>query len=426
MLALFPSLCLRFLEAFAVVVVAAGGAPLTPSIATAEVPLRLGVDVLLAEETARIAGKRVGLLTHTAATDATWTSTLDRMVAAQKTGGFRVTQLFGPEHGVRGFLSPAEDKGPGIDGRTGLPVENLFGFGEKGRPSAASLRRVDVIVVDLQDIGSRTYTYITTLGEVMTAAGKAKIPVIVLDRPNPYGGTRFEGPVLERRYRNFIGWSRMPVTHGMTVGEVARFYREHEGVECELTVIPMRGWRRGMHWRETGLPWTPTSPAIPRPENAWLYAATGMLGGIAENLSEGVGTPNPFEFIGAEWLDPERLLAHLQEQSLPGVIFRAANYRPASFRFKSKVMFGVQLAVTDPVAFRPIRTALALLHAIEAIHPGVLDLRNAGRVARTWGNDRVLAQIRAGRTPAEIEASWAEELAAFAEKRRSVLLYPEP
>ena len=423
MIALFPSLGWRCIQSLIFV---AWGDPATACPPPEPPPLELGIDVLLAERGQLLEGKRVGLLTHTAATDAHWESSLDRMIAAQKKLGFRITQLFGPEHGVRGFLSPAEDRGHGLDGRTGLPVENLFGFGTKGRPSASSLKRVDLIVIDLQDIGSRTYTYITTLGEVMTAAAAANKPVIVLDRPNPYGGLSFEGPVLERRFRNFIGWGPLPVTHGMTVGEVARYYNAFEKLGCDLTVIPMKGWARGMHWQLTGLPWTPTSPAIPRPETAWLYAATGMLGGIANNLSEGVGTPNPFEFIGAEWLDPEALVKAIRAYELPGVIFRAANYRPASFHFKSKVLFGVQLAVTDAVAFRPIRTALSLLAAIEKLHPGVLELRDPRRVAKTWGNDRVLPAIQAGKTPAEIEATWHQELAEFAAKRTTILLYPEP
>jgi uncharacterized protein YbbC (DUF1343 family) len=416
MLTFFPSVCVSWVQMLAALVLSTPPEAAAPS-------LQLGVDVLLAERGDLLKGRKIGLLTHAAATDAAWVASLDRLLAARKTVGFQITQLFGPEHGVRGFLSPAEEKGAGTDLRTGLPVENLFGFGEKGRPSAESLRRIDVVVIDLQDIGSRTYTYVTTLGEMMTAAGRAKKPVIVLDRPNPYGGLVFEGPVLERHLRNFIGWARLPVTHGMTIGELARYYVEHEGVVCDLTVVPMRGWRRDMHWRTTGLPWTPTSPAIPRPENAWLYTATGMLGGIADNLSEGVGTPNPFEFIGAEWLDPDKLLELMQSFELPGVIFRAANYRPASFRFKSKVLFGVQLAVTDPLAFRPVRTALHLLHAIEKLHPGQLDLRNAGRVARTWGNDRVLPALRRGEKPKDIEASWREELEAFGARRARVLLY---
>lgn len=394
--------------------------PATPAPAPEE-RVVLGLEVLLESRLDLIAGKKVGLLTHPAAVDADWVPSVDRMVKAAKTAGFKVVQLYGPEHGIRGFMSAGEKTGPGVDPHTGLPVENLFGLGKKGRPSARSLGRIDVLVVDLQDLGSRTYTYVSTLGEAMQAAGEAGKPVIVLDRPNPYGGLVYEGPVLRKGQRSFIGWATLPVTHGMTIGEIARYYQTHEGVACDLVVVPMRGWRRDMPWPRTGLAWAPTSPGIPHVENAWLYAATGMVGGISDNISEGVGTTLPFEQIGAGWIEAPRLLAELTAQDLPGLRLRATTFRPQWFTFKGKELHGVQLVVTDPLAFRPIKTALAILTAIEKLYPGEASFRD--NHARVWGSERVIAEVRAGKRADRIEAAWKKDLEAFAARRQAVLLY---
>ena len=398
------------------------GSPAGPIAPAAAERVTLGLEVLLTDRIDLIKGKKVGLLTHPAAVDAEWVPSIDRMVRAGKgAGGFRIVQLYGPEHGIRGFMSAGEKTGAGQDPHTGLPVENLFGLGRRGRPSAASLKRIDVLVVDLQDLGSRTYTYVSTLGEAMEAAGEAGKKVIVLDRPNPYGGLVFEGPVLRKGHRSFIGWASLPVTHGMTIGEVARYYQAYEGVTCDLEVITMRGWKRSMSWRETGLPWTPTSPGIPHVENAWLYAATGMVGGISDNVSEGVGTTLPFEQVGAEWIEAPKLAAELLAKALPGLQIRATTFRPNWFNFKGKVLHGVQLVVTDPLAFRPIRTALSLLTAIEKLYPGQATFRD--NHDNVWGTDRVLELVRAGRSAEKIEATWKKDLDAYAERRAKVLLY---
>lgn len=381
----------------------------------------LGLEVLLSERLDLLRGKKVGLLTHPAAVDASWVPSIDRLVQAGKAGGFKVVQLYGPEHGIRGFMAAGEKTGAGADPHTHLPVENLFGLGKKGRPSPGSLKRIDVLVVDLQDLGSRTYTYVSTLGEAMQAAADAGKKVIVLDRPNPYGGLVFEGPVLRKGQRSFIGWATFPVTHGLTIGEVARYYKEVEGIACDLEIIEMRGWRRDMDWTETGLKWVPTSPGIPHVENAWLYTATGMVGGISDNISEGVGTTLPFEQVGAEWIAAPALQDELAKLELPGVRIRATTFRPNWFNFKGKIVHGVQLAVTDPTLFRPIKTALALLVAIEKLYPGQATFRD--NHARVWGSERVLELVKAGRSAAKIEATWQKDLDAYALRRASVLLY---
>ncbi len=419
MLWIYPSLALLL-----------GGADPTPSPSVPAAPppservsdrVRLGLEVLLDERLEELRGKKVGLLTHPAAVDVDWVPSIDRLVKAGKAGGFKIVQLYGPEHGIRGFMSAGEKTGAGSDPHTGLPVENLFGLGKKGRPSPASLKRIDVLLVDLQDLGSRTYTYVSTLGEAMKAAGEAGKKIIVLDRPNPYGGLVFEGPVRRKGQRSFIGWASFPVTHGMTIGEVARYYKEVEEITCDLEIIKMRGWRRDMDWTETGLEWVPTSPGIPHVENAWLYTATGMVGGISDNVSEGVGTTLPFEQVGAEWIEAPKLEDELARRNLPGVRIRATTFRPNWFNFKGKVLHGVQLAVTDPTLFRPIKTALAILTALEKLYPGQMTFRD--NHDSVWGTPAVIDAVKAGRSADKIEATWQKDITSFAERRAKVLLY---
>ena len=395
----------------------------SPSTAGASPTVTVGLEVLLADETrlAELRGKRIGLLTHPAAVDSRWVPSVDRLVAAGKQAGFKVVQLYGPEHGIRGWMSANEKTGAAIDPHTSLPVENLFGLGKKGRPSPQSLERIDILMIDLQDLGSRTYTYISTLGEAMIAAGQAGKKVIVLDRPNPYGGRVFEGPVLRKKRRGFIGWASFPVTHGLTIGEIADYYLKFEDVTCDLEVIPMKGWRRDLDWRGTGLMWVPTSPGIPHVENAWLYTATGMVGGISDNVSEGVGTTLPFELIGAEWIEAVPLERALSAQNLPGVRFRATTFRPNWFNFKGKVLHGVQIVVEDIQSFRPIKTALAIWTSIHALWPTQASLRK--NHAAVWGNETILAMVQEGKTVAQIERTWQRDLERYAERRAQVLRY---
>jgi uncharacterized protein YbbC (DUF1343 family) len=388
----------------------------------------LGLEVLLTERLDLVAGKRLGLLTHPAGVDAELVPSVDRLVAAGRAHGFKVVQLYGPEHGIRGWMSAAEKTGADVDPFTKLPVENLFGLGKRGRPSKRSLERIDVLVVDLQDLGSRTYTYISTLGEAMIAAGEAGKPVIVLDRPNPAGGLTFEGPVLRHKRRSFVGWAGLPVTHGMTLGEIAEFYRRFEDVTCDLVVVPMRGWRRDMTWAETGLPWVPTSPGIPHVDNALLYPATGMIGGVTKNVSEGVGTTLPFEQVGAEWIDAPDFERALTTLNLPGVRFRATTFRPNWFDHKGKLLHGVQLVLTDRRAFRPIRTALALLVALESLYPSQAVYRD--NFDTIWGGsqdliERARTERPSPRTLDKLEAGWSKRLEAFAAERGQVLRYPQ-
>ena len=382
-------------------------------------PVRLGVDVLLAGGAELLAGKRVGLLTNASGVDGTLVATADRMAADRR---FRLVQLFSPEHGIRGAVRAGTRVEDGVDPATGIPCESLFG--ERRAPSPEALARVEVLVFDVQDVGSRTYTFTTTMALAMAAAAKARKPFVVLDRPNPLGGLRFEGPVREDRFRSFIGWGPVPVTHGMTVGELARFYNEELAIGCELHVVPMAGWRREQVWEDTGLLWVPTSPGIPHARHAPLYVATGMIGGVTRNVNEGVGTTMPFELVGAGFIDAGRLAAALEAARLPGVRFRPLSYGPYYGRFRAKTLHGVQLHLTDARAFRPLHTALTILVTLERLYPGRVRYRKRRAFGRVWGTTSVLDALRRGQDVATIEARWAEALADFARRRQPHLLYP--
>jgi len=385
---------------------------------TPPAPVALGVDMLFEARLDLIAGRRVGLVTHPAAVDRELVATADRFARDPR---IDLVQLFAPEHGLRGVSAAGEHVDDGVDAATGVPVEALFG--QRVRPSARRLAGLDVLVIDLQDVGSRTYTFASTLGEALTAAAAAHVPVVVLDRPNPLGGELTEGPVRAARFKSFVGWGAVPVTHGLTLGELARFYNAELALGCDLTVVPMRGWRRAMTWADTGLPWVPTSPGIPRAESAPLYVATGMFAGVSTNVNEGVGTTQPFELLGASFVDAEALTRALSAAELPGVRFRAAQWRPYYQRFRGQTLSGVQLVVTDPHAFAPLHTALTLLTTFERLYPGASRFRSAGYVARIWGVPDLPRQIRAGATVASLEASWASDLATFRATRIPYLIY---
>ncbi len=378
----------------------------------------LGIDVLLEEQIHRVEGKRVGLITNPSGVDRNLVPTADRLADDPRVD---LVQLYGPEHGIRGDAFAGEEVADGRDAVTGIPVQSLYG--RRRRPSRETLERIDVLLFDIQDIGSRTYTYTSTLGESMTAAAEAGIPFVVLDRPNPLGGLLFEGAVIEKPYRSFIGWGPVPVSHGMTAGELAQYYNRVLGIGCRLEVVPMKGWKRSMIWEETGLTWVPTSPHIPHALQAHLYIATGMIGGVCDNVNEGVGYTLPFETIAAEFIDPGEFCDALNRARLPRIAFRPIVYEPYYFRFRGKRLRGVQLLLQDPAAFRPLHTALTLLTTLERLYPGRIEFKREEVFARHWGNKRILPMIRAGKSAEEIEASWSRELAVFARERAKCLIY---
>ncbi|MDQ7819254.1 MAG: DUF1343 domain-containing protein [Armatimonadota bacterium] len=360
-----------------------------------------------------LAGRRVGLVTHHAAVSSDGRH-VAQIVAALP--GVRVTALFTPEHGFDGSGT----------GRLPLPSRApVFSlFGRRYQPSRAMLSRVDVLVVDLQDVGVRPYTYASTMALVMQAARVSGTPVVVLDRPNPMGGVVVDGPVLEPAFRSFIGLYPIPYVHGMTIGELARLYNGAFGIGADLRVVPLQGWSRRMRWADTGLPWVNPSPGVQSADIPSYYAATGAVDGT--NLWNGVGTDDRFRVVLAPWLDGAVLARRLNGLGLPGVRFSPiALPHPRTGRLWS----GVQLHVTDQAAFRPLQTTVHVLVEIRRLHGDQLAFRRPRRgqylFDRVWGTSQVRRDLLRGRSAAEIIARWQPGLARFARLRERALLYPD-
>lgn len=395
--------------------------PVVSTARAATARVELGIDVLLAPGStyaAQLEGKRLGLITNPSGVDGRLVPTADRLARDPR---LRLVQLYGPEHGIRGDVPAGDPVGDARDPVTGLPVQSLYG--STRRPTPESLARIDALLFDIQDIGSRTYTYISTLGEAMRACAESRRPLWVLDRPNPIGGRLAEGPVMPEQWRNFIGWGPMPVTHGMTVGEVARFFNASLQIGCELHVVPMRGWRRDMTWGDTGLTWTQTSPHIPGVVQAQLYVATGMVAMSTTDLSDGVGSTLPFEVVAAEFLDAPRLAAELGSLRLPGVRFQALALKPFYGAFKDRPLRGVRLHLTDPHAFEPLRTAVTILATIERLHPGRISWAEDRIIGRHWGETTLPARLRAGEDIEDIMAGWRTDMRGFLAAREAALIY---
>jgi uncharacterized protein YbbC (DUF1343 family) len=378
--------------------------------------VKLGVDVLLEKQLDLLKGKRVGLITNPSGVNRQLVSTID-ILARQTT--FKLVALFGLEHGIRGDLFAGQSVTTYIDEHTGLTVYSLYG--KTRRPTAEMLKDVDVIVYDIQDIGSRTYTFISSMIQSMKSAAEFHKEFMVLDRPNPAGGVLFEGPILEKNRFSMVGIGAIPVTHGMTVGEFAKYFNTEEKINCKLTVIPMEGWTRDMLWDDTGLEWIQTSPHIPHSLNALLYTATGMLGGVGTEINEGVGYTLPFETIAAEWItNPEELAKTFNAKNLPGVYFRPITYRPYYFKFKDKVLNGVQLHIYDQHKFLPLETGIQMLATINIMYPDKLQF---GKSLETYWGNKLRAQLEQKMTAEQITATWKSGLDDFAKKREKYLMY---
>lgn len=391
-------------------------------------PVRTGAFVLVDDDFAPLRGRRVGLVVnHTALVDTTHVVDLFHASPHVELGA-----LFGPEHGLRGTADAGEEVSDGRDSRTGVPIYSLYG--ETRKPTPAMLENIDVLVFDIQDIGARFYTYISTMGLAMQAAAEAGIPFVVLDRPNPIGGTLVSGFVREPAYESFVGQYPIPVAHGLTVGELAQMIRGEgylDGLETlELTVIPMEGWERTMLWPETGLPWVPPSPNIPDFETALVYPGACFFEGT--RASEGRGTGEPFKLLGAPWADSRALADTLNARGLPGVRFEAATFTPRPMpgmssnpKLAGEALQGIHYVVTDAAAFRPVDTGIHALHAFYHQAPPTArrTFFNRDWLAKLAGTDRLYELLTAGASPETIVAAWQEDVETFRERREPYLIY---
>lgn len=374
-------------------------------------PVLTGIDVLERDRFSQLAGRRVGLITNHTGVDRRGVSTAKLLHDAP---GVTLVGLFSPEHGPEGKLdSETTDT---RDPATGLPVYSLYGKTRK--PTAAMLRGLDTLVFDIQDIGTRFYTYISTMGNAMQAAAEHKLRFVVLDRPNPINGRDVAGPVLDAGRESFVGFYRLAVRHGMTVGELARMFDGELHLGLDLRVVGMEGWRRDMFYDATGLKWINPSPNMRSLNEAILYPGIGLL--EMTNLSVGRGTDAPFEVVGAPWLDGPRLARALTEARLPGVSFTATSFTPAASKFQGERCQGIGIGIADRAAFEPLRVGLEIACQLHKLYPDAWDARAYGRLL---GNQRVFDAILSGKTVPDIQSIYRPELQDFLLKRERYLLY---
>lgn len=325
-----------------------------------------GIEVLLTvQHQKEIAGKRVGLITNHTGVTREMDSSVELLKANQSKWGYKLAALFAPEHGIDGAGHAWDHIHDRVDA-SGIPIFSLHGTTR--RPTEEMLKAVDVIVYDIQDIGSRSYTYISTLFYTMEEAAKYKIPVIVADRPNPINGLTVDGPMMEDKWRSMVGYINVPYCHGMTVGELAQLFNEEYKIGCKLTVVPMSGWKRQMTFSDTGLPWIPTSPNIPEPSTPYYYPMTGILGEL-QIVSIGIGYPLPFKVLGAPWIDAPTFAAKLNTQGLPGVRFQPYYFKPFYGKYKHESCQGVLIVVNDHKKFKPVTTQFVIMGLLKSLYP---------------------------------------------------------
>lgn len=376
-------------------------------------PVLTGVDVLARDGFAALDGRRVGLVTNHTGLDSRGRSTIRLLHEAP---GVELVALFSPEHGLEGRLDVPEIA-HGEDAATGIRVYSLYG--ETRRPLPGMLEGLDTLVFDIQDIGTRFYTYISTLGLAMEAAAEAGLRFVVLDRPNPIGGMAVAGPVADPGRESFTAFHRLPVRHGMTVGELARLFRAERTPALDLEVIALENWRRGDFYDATGLRWVDPSPNMRSLAQALLYPGIGLL--ETTRLSVGRGTDTPFERFGAPWLDEISLAFELNGLGLPGVAFVPIGFTPDASKFVGERCGGINVIVTERGAFDPLRTGLEIALALRRLYPDDWDVEAYDRLLVSAAT---LDAVRAGRPWREIEASWQPALDDFLRRRAPHLLYP--
>lgn len=382
--------------------------------------VKTGLDVLLADHLGELKGSRVGIVANHASVTRDLTHISDALSAA----GVTIGALFGPEHGARGDIADGELIGDTVDERLGVPVYSLYG--QTRSPSPESLEKIDVMIVDLQDVGARFYTFLYTMSHVMAACGEHGGPVWVLDRPNPISGLNADGPMLEPEFSSFVGMYSIPMRHGLTVGELARLFRSRFGVECDLRVVEMRGWSRDMWFDQTGLPWVMPSPNMPTVDTAAVYPGLCLIEGT--NASEARGTVRPFEMFGAPWVDPRELKQTLVGYELPGVAFREAFFTPNASKFKGNRCAGVQVYITDRRSFRPPMTGVAAICALNKLYAGDFEFRQPSAHGKRFfdllsGCSWVREAIQAGEPPKAIAQRWEAEIERFDDDSADCRIY---
>ena len=377
--------------------------------------ITLGNELFLTQTWRELNGRRVGVITNQTGVTSRLVTLVD---AIRRNPAIKLSGIYAPEHGFRGDRTAGAYVASYTDASTGLPVYSLYG--PTRHPSTAMLHDVDVLLFDIQDVGSRAYTFISTMAYGMQSAAAQGKEFWVLDRPNPVGST-VEGPVLEQSESSFIGLYPIAMRHGMTVGELARIFNDHFGIGAKLRVIAMQRYTREMIWPDTGLQWVPSSPNIPTWQTTFPYLCTGLIDGAGVN--GGVGTTRPFFYAGGPGLDGNALAERLNALDLPGVYFRSAAWSPTSGFWSGKELSGVELMIFDPRAFLAIRSAVEILAAVRAIAPHLIDLRNTTEIDRDWGTTSLRTRLAAGDSASEILTAWEPRTEEFRTVRSRYLLY---
>ncbi|AQX54289.1 DUF1343 domain-containing protein [Priestia flexa] len=379
---------------------------------------KLGVEVLLEDELQLLEGKKVGLITNPTGVNQELKSIVDIF---NEHKAFDLVSLYGPEHGVRGDAQAGQHVEFYIDQKTGLPVYSLYGPTKK--PTPEMLKGVEVLVFDIQDVGTRFYTYIYTMAYAMEAAKENNIPIVVLDRPNPLGGQKIEGPVLQEEYTSFVGMYPIPIRHGMTVGELAQLFNQEFNIGADLNVVKMKGWKRSMTAKDLPTEWVAPSPNMPTADTALVYPGASLIEGT--NVSEGRGTTKPFETIGAPFINGGNLAEELNKLALPGVTFRPSYFTPSFSKHSGKLSGGIEIHVINESTYEPVKTGVAIVKTIHDLYPNHFAF-NAGNKPffdLLAGNNSVRESIESGKSIQEIVAEWKPEINEFQKLRKGYLLY---
>ena len=385
-----------------------------------------GLEILIRSKFEILKGKRVGLITNPTGVDRNLRSVIDLIFNAP---GVNLVALYSPEHGIRGEFTAGEAVGSMADPSTRLPVYSLYGKTRK--PTNEMLKGIDILVYDVQDIGSRSYTYISTLGLAMEAAAENNITFLVLDRPNPLGGIRMEGPVTQPGFISFVSQYPIPYIHGLTVGELATFLNEEkllkDGIKCKLEVVKMNGWKRNMSFEDTGLPWVPSSPHIPEAHSPLFYPATGIAGELYV-VSIGVGYTLPFQLFATEWFNADSLAQNLNSLHLAGIIFRPVNYKPFYSVSQGKVVHGVQIHFTDVQKASLSLIQFYILQEAHKLWPAknVFTLCDKSRLEmfdKVCGTDKVRIEFSNNFSVDSIMGTWTNDIPAFRKKAEKYFLY---
>jgi uncharacterized protein YbbC (DUF1343 family) len=383
--------------------------------------VKTGIEVLRSRGFEGLAGKRVGLVTNPSGVDSQLNSTIDILFEAPEVN---LVALYGPEHGVRGNAYAGDKVADSRDSKTGLPVYSLYGATRK--PTPQMLEGIDVMVYDIQDVGVRSYTFISTLGLVMEACSEKGIEVVVLDRPNPLGGNKIEGCYVEQPFNSFVSQYKIPYIYGLTIGELAVLINE-EGLnrgqkgnqppaKCKLTIVPMEGWTRDMLYEDTGLPWVLPSPNIPFKDSPMYYAASGVCGELYGFMNIGVGYTLPFQLFGALWLDPEKLKARLESYDLPGISFRTIWYKPYFGSLAGKHVKGLQFFFTDYEKARVTETQFYVMQAVAELYPDKRAFEvvsGVGLFDKVCGTDYVRKEFGKRYKVADIQEYWRKDEESF-------------